>query len=337
MLLDEADANDDPPGVMKLMRMLGDKQRFPGLEDLKWKAVQEARDTSLARRATSDGRPFPLSDCVEPDDKLGAEMITELEISWATSEKLCNAAASAPLNSCPNDLHELFKAELHSTRSHRTAVETFVMSAMETIPQASAPWEVLAGLPAHRLRQAAGLVPVATMPELVKSLWEPSRVDNFNPFVALSDADVASLHAALILWLELCVLENKLERLERMARAAMITDANRGAALCSVGTTAGILTEIRDELLWTREWSAADHPQWLAFEVDGGIQIRPEQYEIAKEVMGNPGAVVQLNMGLGKTRVIVPMLLLRWRYEKQTVRNYLSLSTLAHVFRTSVV
>ena len=38
--------------------------------------------------------------------------------------------------------------------------------------------------------------------------------------------------------------------------------------------------------------------------------------EIAKEAMTNPGAVVQHNVGLGRKRVIVPMLLLSWRYEK---------------------
>jgi hypothetical protein len=307
-LLDEADANGEPlPTAKKLVRMLGDKQKFPGMRRL----VREVRELYL-------GRPFPLPNCVEPDDSLGADMIAELKKSWETNEKLRRTVTSASLNSRPDDLHQLFTAELSSTRSHRAAVEAFVMKAVDATPQASAPWDVLVGLPAHRLRRAAGLVPVATMPELVRSLWEPSRVGNFNPYVALSDADVASLRAALILWLELCVLENKLERLERMAFAAV--DLTKVATQCSAGAATGILAGIRDELLWGREWPAADHPQWLAFEVDGGIQIRPEQYEIAKEVMNNPGAVVQLNMGLGKTRVIVPMLLLHWRYEKQIVR-----------------
>lgn len=59
--------------------------------------------------------------------------------------------------------------------------------------------------------------------------------------------------------------------------------------------------------------------------MDGGLQIRPAQHSIVKAVIDNPGAVVQLNMGLGKTRVIVPMLLLHWRRAGQLVRlNFLS-------------
>ena len=144
------------------------------------------------------------------------------------------------------------------------------MKAMEASPHASSRPEVCMGLPAYQLLRAAGIVPVPTMPELVRSLWEPYRVAGFNKFIALSDVDCGTLKSALVLWLELCVLENKLERLERMARA-MVERSARGSDANT------ILPEIRGELRVTRGWSAAENPQWLAFEVDGGIQIRPEQ------------------------------------------------------------
>ena len=59
---------------------------------------------------------------------------------------------------------------------------------------------------------------------------------------------------------------------------------------------------------------------WLVFEVEGGVQIRPEQYQIARHVIDNPGlidnltigAISQLNMGKGKTRIILPMLILHF-------------------------
>lgn len=51
---------------------------------------------------------------------------------------------------------------------------------------------------------------------------------------------------------------------------------------------------------------------WLAFEVDGGLQVRPAQAEVAVHMIDNPGDIVQLNMGEGKTRVILPLLLLHW-------------------------
>ncbi len=60
-----------------------------------------------------------------------------------------------------------------------------------------------------------------------------------------------------------------------------------------------------------RKWSAAAHPQWLVFEVESQLQIRPLQYTLAHMLMqGRDGAIAQLNMGEGKTRVILPMLLL---------------------------
>lgn len=36
--------------------------------------------------------------------------------------------------------------------------------------------------------------------------------------------------------------------------------------------------------------------QWLVFEAEGQIQIRPIQHKVATHLLDNPGAVVQLNM-----------------------------------------
>ncbi|KAI9339555.1 hypothetical protein DFJ73DRAFT_948089 [Zopfochytrium polystomum] len=64
------------------------------------------------------------------------------------------------------------------------------------------------------------------------------------------------------------------------------------------------------ELLAVREWDIEKFYFWLVFEVETGLQIRPEQYLIAKHMIDTPQAICQLNMGLGKTRVILPMLIL---------------------------
>lgn len=66
------------------------------------------------------------------------------------------------------------------------------------------------------------------------------------------------------------------------------------------------------ELLTRRHWSVEEHPYWLVYEAINTIQIRPTQYHVAKSLMDNEGAIVQLNMGEGKTRVILPMLILYW-------------------------
>ena len=61
-----------------------------------------------------------------------------------------------------------------------------------------------------------------------------------------------------------------------------------------------------------RTWNVDAHPQWLVFEMEGGLQIRPAQHWVAAFLMEHPGSILQLNMGEGKTRVILPMLILHW-------------------------
>ena len=54
------------------------------------------------------------------------------------------------------------------------------------------------------------------------------------------------------------------------------------------------------------------HRRWLAMEVEGALQIRNAQYILANHLIKNAGSISQLNMGLGKTRVVLPMLVLHY-------------------------
>lgn len=38
-----------------------------------------------------------------------------------------------------------------------------------------------------------------------------------------------------------------------------------------------------------RTWDPAQHPQWLAFEAEGQLQIRPAQHRIAEHLVSKPG------------------------------------------------
>jgi hypothetical protein len=78
---------------------------------------------------------------------------------------------------------------------------------------------------------------------------------------------------------------------------------------------------VPQELTTTREWEAAAYPSWLVFEVEQQLQIRPLQYKVAVQLMQEQGAIAQLNMGGGKTRVILPMLLLYLANGRQLVRT----------------
>ncbi|CAG8973653.1 hypothetical protein HYALB_00002219 [Hymenoscyphus albidus] len=59
-----------------------------------------------------------------------------------------------------------------------------------------------------------------------------------------------------------------------------------------------------------QNWDPFDRPQWLLFEIENNILIRPQQVSIANETI-NPSSgsnsVLQFNMGLGKSSVIIPI------------------------------
>ncbi|KAI1770978.1 hypothetical protein F4818DRAFT_454894 [Hypoxylon cercidicola] len=58
-------------------------------------------------------------------------------------------------------------------------------------------------------------------------------------------------------------------------------------------------------------WQPRDKPEWLLFEIEAGILIRPVQAQIAASMMkpddSDGNVMMQLNMGEGKTNVIVPI------------------------------
>ena len=59
------------------------------------------------------------------------------------------------------------------------------------------------------------------------------------------------------------------------------------------------------------DWSPCDHVEWLLFEVENDVTIWPKQVHVAEKMMSNEGKehiVVQLNMGEGKTSVILPII-----------------------------
>ncbi|QDS77180.1 hypothetical protein FKW77_001966 [Venturia effusa] len=71
-------------------------------------------------------------------------------------------------------------------------------------------------------------------------------------------------------------------------------------------------SELMRELLNTGHigWDPKEYPEWLLFEVENSLLIRPEQAQIAMEMLSpssGGNSVYQLNMGEGKSSVIVPI------------------------------
>eukprot|EP01114_Cavostelium_apophysatum_P014761 TRINITY_DN3907_c0_g1_i1.p1 TRINITY_DN3907_c0_g1~~TRINITY_DN3907_c0_g1_i1.p1 ORF type:complete len:3214 (-),score=676.59 TRINITY_DN3907_c0_g1_i1:917-10525(-) len=70
----------------------------------------------------------------------------------------------------------------------------------------------------------------------------------------------------------------------------------------------GFEKQLFTELENVRQWKFEEYPLWLLFEVENQLSIRPVQFEVARKLMDAKGTVLQLNMGEGKSRVIIPVL-----------------------------
>ncbi|PVF94396.1 hypothetical protein CPB86DRAFT_800493 [Serendipita vermifera] len=91
--------------------------------------------------------------------------------------------------------------------------------------------------------------------------------------------------------------------------ATTVQDAKWGdrmLRLLLAGRIHHLLLEARNR----REWKPYEHPDWLLIEIDADLSIRPQQADMAKEMIDPPSglnSVMQLNMGEGKSSVIVPI------------------------------
>ncbi|KAI8827365.1 hypothetical protein BJ741DRAFT_556087 [Chytriomyces cf. hyalinus JEL632] len=138
------------------------------------------------------------------------------------------------------------------------------------------------------LSQSVNLLPKHTFSDILRIAFDKRHSLKFNPY--LSDLSLQNIVDAVLVLLELHVIHTRIERLQRDIASkpyeALLKD------------------------IFVRKWSIRKYPKWLVFEVEGGIQIRPNQYATALQMMDKPSSIVQLNMGEGKTRVIMPMILL---------------------------
>lgn len=148
---------------------------------------------------------------------------------------------------------------------------------------------------AYRLSQISVKIGMVSPLDLIRMAWNEASLVRFNPFLG-SEARM-EVRVKIIEWMMLCVLEDELNRMLR------IQDEH------------GLITELE----CVRKWDAFKHPRWLAFEVEQEIQIRPYQFIVVQQLLDNPGTITQLSMGLGKTRVLLPMLLLELAQSKTSI------------------
>eukprot|EP00927_Polykrikos_kofoidii_P086643 TRINITY_DN9772_c0_g1_i1.p1 TRINITY_DN9772_c0_g1~~TRINITY_DN9772_c0_g1_i1.p1 ORF type:complete len:1878 (+),score=199.27 TRINITY_DN9772_c0_g1_i1:778-5634(+) len=120
-----------------------------------------------------------------------------------------------------------------------------------------------------------------------------------NPF--LKPNARKAIKDAIFVFLQLRVLTDRLDRILSLCGDENAVRRNE--------------VELAQEIRCTRIWDVKKHPSWLVFEVSNRVQIRPQQYDVAKQLIDKNRLISQLNMGEGKTRVIMPMLALYWAFD----------------------
>ena len=241
------------------------------------------------------------------DSKLYAFMIKNLENSYEAHFQLEEMQLK-------NQFDSFCKSLAEEVTQKRENLQSMLFKVLTEIP------EECGSLAANfRMFRSVNLYPVLTCEDLVKCVLDKTWTKHFNPF--LSESCLDAVIQNIKLWMKLCVLEDKMTRLK-----ILLQECSRRQQ------RPGVSAELRllQELAVRRTWSTEDHPQWLAFEVIAQLQIRPIQYTIAKTMIegvenGTLGPVTQLNMGEGKTRVILPMLVMHWKNSDKLVRlNFLT-------------
>ena len=128
------------------------------------------------------------------------------------------------------------------------------------------------------------------------------------PGVNLTRTLYALLRKTALGWADIAATKQRLSRVAVMARLAQdTTSATEAQRLHARGL-------LLYELEACRLYDAGRYPWWLAMEVASNITIRRKQVAVAKLMIAGHGHNVQLNMGEGKTSVILPLLALHFAH-----------------------
>ncbi|OWZ16492.1 hypothetical protein PHMEG_0009705 [Phytophthora megakarya] len=219
--------------------------------------------------------PLPLKSST--DNVMGKCMLDELQVSWESY----HSQGESTLKTTPDLLLGSFNALLSEVSSRRVKMEKYLQDSYAKAISSKC----------DQLLTVANYLPQLTASDIVRCAFDEETLHVLVP--KLSEKSRTLFKKGVLRYMELCVLEDKMERL--------IWKANRSSD-----------AQLVDELMNVRQWQSVAFPYWLAFEVEGRLQIRHEQFVIANHLINNPGTVCQLNMGRGKTRVILPMLFLHF-------------------------
>jgi hypothetical protein len=202
-----------------------------------------------------------------------------------------------------------FQWSIVEVAKNRFSVESFLLQNLNALISGEA-------LSKSKLYRSILSTPRATKLDLVRIALDPHLISDFNPTLSTKSKKV--IHKSIILWMELCVLEDKIARMNKLLDEFEVHSDEESLAR----------ENLRREIITIRTWDTTEHVSWLVFEVVGRLQIRPHQYEAVKSLIENPGMISQINMGEGKTRVLLPMLCLYFSKFTQSVIRIVMLSNI---------
>eukprot|EP00798_Chlamydomonas_sp_ICE-L_P021581 gene21581-28577_t len=209
--------------------------------------------------------PYPLLGRGEQDGatRLEVDMHAELKDSW----KAYHASPEFSLSQNIECVKEHFSTSQDFVTQNRKEIEQYLLQGLHGVPELQSTRDGNGSIRRsfRMLRSADGAADAGLLDLMEAALHSPDHLLNYNPFLTERSRQV--LHQAILTWLQRCVLEDRLKRLELLSKA-----------------------EETQKLLQ--------------------VLGRRLKYDVATRLIHEPGAIAQLNMGEGKTRVILPMLVL---------------------------
>uniref|UniRef100_A0A0G4FEA7 ubiquitinyl hydrolase 1 n=1 Tax=Chromera velia CCMP2878 TaxID=1169474 RepID=A0A0G4FEA7_9ALVE len=258
---------------------------------------------------------FPLTQTTPAAaSRLGGTMLKEQNRSWEKHQ--LRSAETTELGCSLTELKQILLSHLASVNEAERNLSACLLRVLWDVQGANSVGDCFSCNASVELFQEAGLRGRASLVDIARCAFDRERVLWLQPF--LSSEGVRMVMQGCLSWLQLCSLAGLLART---------------ASLCNHGGGGGAsveehkLEEIQRALECSRRgWEPRDYPRWVAFEVDQQISIRVKQGSVACTLLREPDGIVQLNMGEGKTRVILPMLVLELTGKKKNlVRcNFLS-------------
>jgi len=266
-------ASSFSPAIPRLKKIKPYTTPHPGVES-NVDGVVKSLSALIKEQKPGSGGQFPIH-FIE-DTQIAKKFISELKESYQYYTSEPKRELSKPLD----EIHTLCQRQLKAVQNKEFLFREYLfeITSMKEVKQGAY----------YRLLRIGDHILQPTERDFVYASFDTELLKKLNPLLTKDDRKIVL--DAIFVWMELITLKDKLIRL--------ISENDRSKVL--------------QELSTERIWNLRDHPRWIAFEIEGRLQIRQNQYQIAKTLIDHPGTICQLNMGEGKTRVILPMLIMNW-------------------------